>query len=186
LTGYNDRFTFHCMNTKAQIISSAERVFDQYGFAGTGMDVLTQVANVSSRTLYKHVGSKSALIVAVLNERATRYFNQTDVDNIDALFISLQEWVQTQGSQGCLFLRAMGEISGENPEVAEAVGHYRSRLYSLIEKIITKEIGRPPTELLTEQILVLLEGAISVVSYHGSKAISAAHVAAAALIIQAR
>ena len=56
------------MDTKTQIVVSAEREFDCNGFAATGMDRLTQAAEVSSRTLYKHVGSKTALIVAVVWE----------------------------------------------------------------------------------------------------------------------
>jgi len=74
------------MNIKTQIITNAERVFDQHGFAGTGMDQVIQAAEVSSRTLYKHVGNKTALIVAVLNERSPRFFSQCRVTSVEGLF----------------------------------------------------------------------------------------------------
>src|SRR5699024_10540841 len=69
-----------------RIITSTEPVFDQHGFAGSGVDRLTEAAGVSSRTLYKHLGSKSGLIAAVLNARRERFARLFDVATIDELF----------------------------------------------------------------------------------------------------
>ena len=56
------------MDTKNKLISAAGSLFSRHGFNATGMDRLTQAAGMSSRTLYKHAGSKTALIVRVLEE----------------------------------------------------------------------------------------------------------------------
>lgn len=174
------------MDTKTQIVVSAEREFDCNGFAATGMDRLTQAAEVSSRTLYKHVGSKTALIVAVLDERCRRFSSQFEVHSVDALFTALEEWTRTEGARGCLFLRAQGEAGADAPDIAEAVAGYRRQLRDLIGRIVANDIGRSDCDMLVEQILVLFEGATSVASYHGTEAISAARAAAAFLVEQAR
>ncbi|MGO1762399.1 MAG: helix-turn-helix domain-containing protein [Halomonas sp.] len=43
-------------------MSTAEHLFDWHGFTATGMNRLTHSAGISSRTLYKHAGSKTSLV----------------------------------------------------------------------------------------------------------------------------
>jgi len=170
------------MDTKAQIISSAERAFDHHGFAATGMDRLTEAAEVSSRTLYKHVGSKTALITAVLEERGRRFFRQFDVHSVDALFAVLESWTRIEGARGCLFLRALGETGGEIAEVSDAVAVYRRKIRDLIDRVVATDIDQGGSDVLAGQILVIFEGAISAASYRGVDAIRAARAAAAILV----
>jgi AcrR family transcriptional regulator len=173
------------MDLKTHIIASAERAFDRYGFTATGMDKLAEAAQVSSRTLYKHIGSKSELIAAVLAERTRRFFDHADVRSVDALFASLEAWTQAEGARGCLFLRAKGETSEETAMVLEAIAGYRERLGALIASAVSNDMGHAENDLLVEQILVLFEGATSAASYRGVDSISAARAAAAVLIAHA-
>lgn len=92
------------MDTKTKLISAAEQLFDRHGFTATGMDKLTKAASMSSRTLYKHAGSKTSLITNVLNERHRRFHQLMDVDSVDALFDALEEWIRIESARGCLFL----------------------------------------------------------------------------------
>lgn len=161
--------------TQARIISSAERVFDTRGFAASGMDELTAAAGVSTRTLYKHLGSKTGLMLAVLEARTSRFFDRCEVDTVDGLFACLEEWVESEGSRGCLFLRAQGEAGTSTPETAEAVARYRARLRALISRIVDDDA-------LATQILVLFEGATSTASYLGPDAVTSARTAATALL----
>lgn len=169
------------MDIKTQIVANAERVFDQNGFAGTGMDQVIQAAEVSSRTLYKHVGNKTALIVAVLNERSQRFFSQCRVNSVEGLFDALESWTLNEGARGCLFLRAYGETGGNIADIAQAVCAYRTQLRELIENIVTHQVGAADDGLV-EQILVLFEGATSTSTYLGPSAISTARTIATLLI----
>jgi AcrR family transcriptional regulator len=170
------------MNIKSRIVSSAEHMFDHHGFAATGVDRLTEAAQVSSRTFYKHVGSKTALVTAVLEERSHRFFDELNVLTVDALFVALETWTNAVGARGCLFLRAERETGGEIPEVSEAVADYRQRLRILINRVVEAQVGQSGRHALAEQILVLFEGATSAASYRGTTAIQAARFAAATLI----
>lgn len=174
------------MDTKTKLISAAETLFDRHGFTATGMDRLTQAAGMSSRTLYKHAGSKTALIAAVLKERHRRFQQRLDVDNVEALFNELEEWVRTEGARGCLFLRAHGETGGDTAEITDAVLAHKATLYEKIQEIVFIETGSKRHSELAEQILVLYEGATAAAVYRGAEAIASARAAASALIQQAR
>ncbi|TXG90724.1 TetR/AcrR family transcriptional regulator [Rhodococcus rhodnii] len=168
--------------TRTGIVSSAEQVFDRHGFAATGMDRLTEAAGVSTRTLYKHVGSKTGLVAAVLEARAIRFAERVEgVSSVDGLFAALAEWTAAEGARGCLFLRAQGETGGETPEVSAVVDGYRRRLRDAIARFVATEIGRTD-DALADQILVLFEGATSAASYLGTDAIDAARHAAATVV----
>lgn len=163
------------------VVSSAERTFDRHGFAATGMDRLTEAAGVSTRTLYKHVGSKSRLMVAVLEERSKRFFGGIPADSVDALFVGLAQWVAKEGSRGCLFLRAQGETGGEDLDVSAAVAAYRIQLHELIRRVVDHELGRDD-EQIAIQVLLLFEGATSAVAYIGPEAVEQARQAAFTLM----
>lgn len=176
--------------SREQIVSSAERVFDHRGFAASGMDDLTAAAGVSTRTLYKHVGNKTGLVVAVLKARTSRFFAHCQAASVDELFVRLEEWVEAEGSRGCLFLRAHGEAGESTPEIAEEVAGYRAQLRSMIARIVGEDLGDDITvgedDATVTQILVLFEGTTSTASYLGTAAVTSAREAAAILMNDAR
>lgn len=170
---------------RARIIESAERQFDEGGFAATGMDRLTAAANVSTRTLYKHVGSKDQLVVAALERRHERFFSVVvAAGSVDDLFRSLERWVTAEGARGCLFLRAAGESRADSGAVVDVVARYHARLRQLIGDLVAGDTGRDD-DALAEQVLVLFEGATSAASYRGAPAVEAARVAARTLLAAA-
>lgn len=171
--------------TRSDIIASSERVFDRKGFAATGMDTLTEAAHVSSRTLYKHLGSKSELAVAVLETRMERFFDSCTAASIDDLFTGLETWIRAEGARGCLFLRAQGETDSPDSGISAVVSEYRRRLRELIGHLVENVLGRAD-EALTNEMLIVFEGATSAASYLGTGAVTAARGAANALLDRAR
>jgi len=173
------------MDADTKLLAAAERLFDRHGFTATGMDRLTAAAGMSSRTLYKHVGSKAALMAAVLTERGQRFLQQIDVPDVDTLFTALEAWMRTEGARGCLFLRALGETGGDLPQVADAVAVHKTAFRQRIARIVAADLGRPDADL-AEQVLVLFEGATAAAIHRGLAAVAAARAAAAAVMAQAR
>lgn len=129
-------------------------------------------------------------MVAVLEARMQRFFDHCHARSIDDLFARLQDWGETEGSRGCLFLRAQGEAGESTPEVAEVVAGYREKLRSRISQIVNDDLGSTTSiendDSLATQILVLFEGATSTAPYLGSAAVTSARSAAALLISHAR
>ncbi|QBX34355.1 helix-turn-helix transcriptional regulator [Paracoccus liaowanqingii] len=173
------------MESAPKLNAAAERLFDRHGYMATGMDRLTEAAGMSSRTLYKHAGSKAQLMGRVLAERDRRFMVRIDVDSVDALFAALEDWVRIEGARGCLFLRSHAETGGAIPEIAEAVAAHKAAFRQRVGGIVAKDLGRDDMAL-TEQVLVLFEGATHAAVYRGDEAVSAARAAAAILVERAR
>ncbi|MCJ1962448.1 TetR/AcrR family transcriptional regulator [Novosphingobium mangrovi (ex Hu et al. 2023)] len=173
------------METTARLAAAAEQLFNRHGYTATGMDRLTEAAGMSSRTLYKHAGSKAQLMALVLAERDRRFMARLAVGDVDALFAALEDWVAEEGARGCLFLRARAETGGEIPEIARAVAAHKAAFQAHVAAIVEHDLGgRAPA--LAEQILVLFEGATHAAVYRGVDAVRAARAGAAILMDAAR
>ena len=174
------------MNLTPRLVDAAERLFDRHGYMATGMDQLTRAAGMSSRTLYKHAGSKAQLMAAVLAERDRRFLRQIEVSSVEALFAALAGWIRDEGARGCLFLRSRAETGGDIPEIADAVAAHKDALRQRVAGIVAADLGAAPDPLLVDQVLVLVEGATHAAVTLGPEAVEAARSAAAVLVAQAR
>lgn len=173
------------MDTKNKLISAAGSLFSRHGFNATGMDRLTQAAGMSSRTLYKHAGSKTALIVRVLEARDQRFFAQMEEQSIKGLFDALDDWLREEGCLGCLFLRAYGETGGDNPQIAAVIRAHKEKTWQTIRRLVASEIGHED-DRLAEQILILFEGATAAAIYRGVGTVATARNTAALLLAGAK
>jgi AcrR family transcriptional regulator len=72
------------IDTKERILDVAERLFTQFGFAGTGLRTITAQARVNLAAVNYHFGSKEALIEAVLTRRLAP-LNDRRLAELDAL-----------------------------------------------------------------------------------------------------
>lgn len=174
------------MDISPKLIDTAETLFDRHGYMATGMDRLIEAAGMSSRTLYKHAGSKAKLMAAVLGARDRRFIQRMQVDTVDALFAALEDWVRVEGSRGCLFLRTQAETGGDVPEIAEAVAAHKIAFHRRIADTVAQDIGADHDRVLVEQVLALYEGATHAAVYRGAVAVTAARAAAAVLVERAR
>ncbi|WP_423822806.1 helix-turn-helix domain-containing protein [Salinisphaera sp. SPP-AMP-43] len=172
------------MDIDTQLLTTAERLFDQDGFNATGMGRLVRETRLSSRTVYKHVGSKNALVARVLAERQRRFFAHTDFSSVEALFDSLKRWhADNDGARGCLFFRLRAETGGQIAEIEAAVAAYQQQLHVRIGELVAREAG-VPDETRADQILALFEGATTAATYRGEAVIDAAAACARQLINQ--
>jgi len=163
------------------IIRSVEPVLDAEGFSATGMDRLTRAAGVSTRTLYKHVGSRGRLVAGVMEARAGRFLAGLPDDSVGGLFTALRHWTATEGARGCLFLRCLGEVASSDPDLVDWIRAHKATVRERIAHCVAAELGRSD-EALAEQVLVLFEGATHAAVYRGETAIAAAGQAAVALV----
>ncbi|WP_110686021.1 TetR/AcrR family transcriptional regulator [Salinicola aestuarinus] len=170
---------------RARLLDAAEALFDRHGFTATGMDRLTSAAGISSRTLYKHVGSKNGLMAAVLQARDRRFRRRVDVASVDAFFAALETWFAEEGARGCLFLRTWRETGGDVPEIAEAMSRHKAFMQETIGELVVSEIGSRD-EALADEILVLFEGMVHAYTYRGEAMASAARRAVHTLVSAAR
>lgn len=178
------------MDKRNDIVSSAEAVFDGNGFRGTGIDAVLAPSGTSTRTLYKHFGSRDGLVVAVLDRRHRLFMERLAADSspsgpVAALFDTLSAWVDERGAGGCMLLRARAEYAQANADIVALVARHKTEFEEEVARRVTAALGRPDT-LLARQIWMLFEGATATAALVGGGCVEAAKAAAVALLGLAR
>ena len=176
-----------------RLIDTALDLFNSHGYHATGIDRILAESGVAKMTLYKHFGSKDALIQAALETRDERWrawFRgavaqraETPRGRLLAVFDALDEWFARPDFHGCMFIRAAGEYAElDDPIHAGAAAHQRLVLAELRE--LTDATGaRNPARLAREMMLLAL-GAMIATQVNGSIGAGAAAKKAAAVLIE--
>lgn len=153
---------------RTQLIETALRLFYRHGFHATGIDKLLAEAGIAKMTLYKHFGSKDALILACLAER-DRLFRawfeseidrrgKTGRDRLLAVFDILEAWFKSRDFHGCLFINAAAEHASSEDPVHRAAGEHKREVRRILERV-AREAGAEDAGVLAGQIHMLMEGA---------------------------
>lgn len=178
------------MDKRNEMITGALRIFDAEGFRGIGIDRVIEPSGVSTRTLYKHFGSRDGLVIAVLEARHRAFMDLLEMDDgggdpVGALFDALQGWVEVHGSWGCMLLRARSEYASASGAIVSLVHQQKEAFRTEVARRVRTALGREDTQLTT-QVWVLFEGATAAASVAGDSVISDAKAAALSLLRTAR
>ena len=150
-----------------QLLETAERLFYDEGFHATGIDRVIEKAGVARMTLYKHFPSKDALIGAVMARREQAYWQALNGavaaaegvgrSGLRAAIRAHGDWLRALGTNGCFFLKALGEYNAHAPSIAKAVSRHKQDLIAFFDHLLTRE--RVADRAPAEQIVLILEGA---------------------------
>ncbi|MFC3123771.1 TetR/AcrR family transcriptional regulator [Pseudoroseomonas globiformis] len=176
------------MDKRSDMIAGAMLAFEAEGFRGIGVDAVLAASGASTRTLYKHFGSRDGLVLAVLEHRHRIFMDciaGSVADPVGALFETLEQWLTERGARGCMLLRARSEYAGANAEVVALVRRQKEEFGAEIARRVAAALGRADAALAT-QIWLLFEGATAAASVSGMSAVDAARAAAATLLAAAR
>ncbi|KXG87368.1 TetR family transcriptional regulator [Agrobacterium bohemicum] len=178
------------MEKRTDIITAAERVFDENGFHSVGVDTILAPSGASTRTLYKHFGSRDGLVTAVLEKRHLAFMArledwQAADDPIGFLFDTQEQWMVEHGARGCMLLRAYSEYAGANEAIAALVQQQKREFREEIGRRVEVCIGSADTEL-TNQVWLLFEGATAAASVFDGDPIRSARRAALDLVAVAK
>lgn len=173
------------------IVTTAERLFNQQGFHATGIDQVVREAGVTPRTLYRHFPSKERLILEVLQRRGERFLGRLErcVDEGAAsepawmsILGELEAWFVEEGDRGCLFLRALGEHGHEDADITQHVlAHKQRGLASLSTRL---DACSPEDRAdRAEGLMLIIEGAVARAPViGGAAAVRSARLLAARLL----
>ncbi|HEV7275829.1 MAG TPA: TetR/AcrR family transcriptional regulator [Devosiaceae bacterium] len=177
------------MDKRDVIIAGASRIFEASGFRGVGVDAVLAPSGVSTRTLYKHFGSRDGLVRAVLVERHRQFMQRLEgknpADPVGDLFDQLQLWLDERGARGCMLLRARSEYAGASADIVALVRSQKEEFTSEIARRVAQSLGREEPAL-TVQIWLLFEGATAAASVSQVPVVGEAKRAANALVAVAR
>lgn len=152
---------------KEQILDTAEALFNEFGYAAVGVDLIRDKAEVSKTSMYRHFGSKGQLIAAVLNRRHLRFeatlgaAATTAADTASRLNAILDwhfAWFREEGFKGCMFMHALAEFKSQDEGLAHLALDHKTWLKDLLHAIFPP--GLPDIEAKTEALLTFIEGMI--------------------------
>jgi len=156
------------LSTRDRLIETAADLFYAEGITATGVDTIVARAGVSKPTLYRHFGSKPAMVAAVLDDLHRRR-RQAVIDYVQAhaseprerllaVFDWLEDWHSSAGIRGCAFLNAAAELSGaDHPARAVIAAHKRWTRGYLSTLATDAQLYEPET--LAYELLLLIDGA---------------------------
>lgn len=178
------------MEKHTEMIVSAAYIFDTEGFRGVGIDRLIAPSGVSTRTLYKHFGSRDGLVLAVLKARHQTFMNQliaeySDEDPVGSIFDTQRNWMVEHGARGCMLLRARSEYASANDEIVSLVHAQKNEFRGEISRRVRSALGQDD-EGLCCQIWLLFEGAVASAAIASASVTDNAKDAALLLIASAK
>lgn len=127
------------MSKKEEIINTALNLFNSHSYNSIGVDRIISESGVAKMTFYKYFPSKAKLIEECLMTR-NKYIQQSlgaaiakcDLNDylcqIKAIFVWYDAWFHTADFNGCMFQKAVEEISKTYPSSIQPAVDYKEWL----------------------------------------------------------
>ncbi|KAA8999301.1 TetR/AcrR family transcriptional regulator [Affinibrenneria salicis] len=154
-------------NMTEKIVSAALALFYEQGFHATGVDLLSQQAGVTKKTLYRYFAGKDELIGAALALRHRQFMQQMrafvearqtgrrPLEYIEFII----SWAQERDFHGCAFINATAEYGQQTNAIhRQAADHKHAVLAQLSQWCADAGVAQPPA--LARSLFLIGEGTI--------------------------
>lgn len=120
--------------SKEEILDAASRIMSQRGFEGTSIAAISKETGLPNSSIYWHFASKAAIIAAVMERGASRFFQEVGVgktaegEPVDRLRTALRGAADSLDEHSeFLRLLILLLLSNEDPEIVPVVQRVRSQ-----------------------------------------------------------
>jgi AcrR family transcriptional regulator len=181
--------------TRERIIGAATKLFYSEGIRATSVDAVAEKAGITKKTLYYHFQTKDELVAAYLASRDQptlayyeRWFTETEgsaADKVRGLFRAFGKSADTPQWRGCGFLRTIAELASTpgHPAIKAGAAHKKKFEAWMAGRLAAE--GVRDAEAIARQIVILLDGAATVMLIHRDVAyVEAAGEIAASLVAE--
>ena len=169
--------------THARILAVAYRLFYRRGYGRVSMDAVAEAAGVTKRTVYQHFESKDALVGALLagqeNDALALIGDwgngaRTESELIDEIFVGLDRWAARPRWLGSGYTRLAMELADLPGHPARVVARRHKRAVEdwLVSRLRAFDCPRP--EARGRELMLLMEGALTLMVIHGDRGYVAA------------
>ncbi|WP_010431777.1 TetR/AcrR family transcriptional regulator [Vibrio cyclitrophicus] len=159
------------MSKKELILDVAESLFNQFGYTAVGVDRIRDEAEVSKTSMYRHFGSKTKLIEAVLERRHQRFESSLEValasasgsqSQLNTLLDWHFAWFEQPDFKGCMFMHAFAEFKESEDDIAMLSRQHKVWLKNSIRDVLrgNEEVDTAILELRSESVMTFIEGLI--------------------------
>jgi len=161
--------------TREKILATAERLIYQNGIHATGMDLLVKSSGVARKSIYRYFATKDEVAAAALNARDVRWMSwfRTESDKAETpqarilnMFTVLTGWFRSEGFCGCAFINTAGETGDPNDPVRLIAKLHKQKLLDYTLELC-EQLNIEQPSALAKQLLILMEGAITVARVMG-------------------
>jgi AcrR family transcriptional regulator len=177
-------------SARERLLEAADRLFYTEGIHSVGIDRVLDESGVAKGSLYYNFSGKDELVRTYLQNRHALWAARIDTvltgattpsAKILAVYDALAVLFAEPDFRGCAFINAAAEAAPGSAEEL-ATKDFRIWLYALFATHVT-EAGYREVDRLTQQLVLLYDGAnISAQLDHSPAAAAAAHDAAADLL----
>ncbi|MCX8305684.1 TetR/AcrR family transcriptional regulator [Enterobacter pseudoroggenkampii] len=164
-------------DTREKILTTAEQLIYQNGIHAMGMDLLVKTSGVARKSIYRHFSNKEDVASAALNGRDERWMQwfrtesdkgETPQDRILNMFTVLKSWFESEGFRGCAFINTAGEVGDPDDPVRLIAKVHKQKLLDYALEL-SGQLSTGHAEELARQLLILMEGAITVTYVMGDR-----------------
>ncbi|WP_043971614.1 MULTISPECIES: TetR/AcrR family transcriptional regulator [Acinetobacter] len=160
-------------SAKQKILDAAATLFYNDGISNTGINSITEKANVAKMSLYNNFATKSDLITCYIEARHQEWLDlyekrkvqiQTPIEGILAVFDAYQdhaEFAYEKGFRGCGLLNAAAEFPAHSPERL-AVKQHKDEIEAILAGHL-QQLSITPQRVKELALLLsfILEGSIA-------------------------
>ena len=177
---------------RERLMAAARQLFVSRGASIVGINEVIAAAGVARITLYNNFPSKDDLISAVYQDMADLVMEdfksfadpkKGEEDNILAIFNRLDGYACRVDFRGCPLIHASLQMADITGPVYEIVKRYKQRLRNHVYELLDER--RSNRSELADQILVLMDGAVTEEYLRGVNEPIAAAKRAASILIRA-
>ncbi|HJY40154.1 MAG TPA: TetR/AcrR family transcriptional regulator [Steroidobacteraceae bacterium] len=182
-------------SVRDRILNTARELFYREGVRAVGVDTVVAQSGVAKTSLYRWFPSKDALIAAVIEEEAkcrwagwdyTAAHSQPDArEQLRAQLAGIAKFVSSPQYRGCPFMNVTVEFADDQHPARlvarEVMEELRRRVRALVDKIGVREPA-----IVTDQIVMLVDGAFSAAQVFGKDGPQQLLVTAADALIDAQ
>jgi AcrR family transcriptional regulator len=179
-------------SARERILETADDLFYREGIHAVGIDTIIEKSGVAKMSLYRSFASKEDLVAAYLEARSQRYWQWWDGvmarnaseprRQLRDLFEAIAVRARRPKFHGCALMKAAAEFPEEGCRARVVALAHKKELRNRLLKLCST-IGTHQPDVLSNQLLMLIEGAYSTAGILGKRdAVKATANAAEALI----
>lgn len=165
------------MNAAARekILATADALIYEHGIQATGMDLLVKTSGVARKTIYRYFATKDEVAAAALEARDLRWMSwfreqtersATPHSRLLGMFDVLNRWFASEGFRGCAFINTAGETGDAGHPIRLIAKRHKQKLADYL-LALCEQLPAPQPAALARQLLVLIDGAITVARVMG-------------------
>jgi AcrR family transcriptional regulator len=153
---------------RQRLIDAAADLFYRQGIGAVGVDLVSETASVSKRTLYREFGSKDQLVAQSLDAKGPEIIalwlppageGDEPRRQILAVFERLGAWTSAESFRGCPFINAATELADPRHPARRVARGYKRRLRGYFADQAARAQAEDPP-LLADQLITVFDGVI--------------------------